>query len=82
MARICWNWLAAVESLLARLRRSSRADAPAAPIRLLVTDVDGDSRADVIATSLPDVWWLEAGDLPGQWSGTVVASVPAMVRLP
>ena len=47
---------------------------------MLVTDVDGDSRADVIATSLPDVWWLEAGDIPGEWSGTVVASVPATSR--
>ncbi|MEM9566043.1 MAG: VCBS repeat-containing protein [Actinomycetota bacterium] len=47
---------------------------------MLATDVDGDDRADLIATALPEVWWLEAGDEPGAWTGTVVAEVPATRR--
>lgn len=47
---------------------------------MLATDVDGDEHADLIAESLPDVWWLEAGDAPGEWSGRIVSQVPATSR--
>jgi hypothetical protein len=47
---------------------------------MLVADVDGDADADVIATALPDVWWLESSDGGRTWSGTVVAEVPATPR--
>ena len=53
--------------LSASWERTDLADSVGAVVdAMLVTDVDGDSRADVIATSLPDVWWLEAGDRPGR----------------
>jgi len=44
---------------------------------MLVMDVDGDEHADVIATALPDVWWLEAEAGARQWSATRVAELPA-----
>ncbi len=47
---------------------------------MLVTDVDGDDGADVIATALPDVWWLEGSADGETWTGRVVASVPATPR--
>ena len=47
---------------------------------MLTTDVDGDDRADLIASSLPDVWWLEAGDDPHEWTGRIVGQVPATSR--
>ena len=47
---------------------------------MLITDVDGDRHADVIATALPDVWWLEATSDPDEWTGRVVASVPPTGR--
>ncbi len=47
---------------------------------MLATDVDDDDRADLIATALPDVWWLEVGDDATTWSGRQVATVPATSR--
>jgi hypothetical protein len=47
---------------------------------MLVTDVDGDDGADVIATALPDVWWVEGSPDGRTWTGRVVASVPATSR--
>lgn len=47
---------------------------------MLATDVDGDGSTDLIATALPDVWWLEAGPSPDEWDGRVVAQVPATPR--
>ena len=43
---------------------------------MLITDVDGDRFADIIATALPDVWWIEAGDATGVWTARRVAEVP------
>jgi hypothetical protein len=43
----------------------------------LFVDVDGDEFADCIAEALPDVYWLEAGDLQGKsWKATRIASLP------
>ena len=39
---------------------------------MLMTDVDGDDHADIIATSLPDVWWIES-DENGSWNGRIVS---------
>lgn len=47
---------------------------------MLATDVDGDDQADLIATALPDVWWLEAEEGAATWTGTIVAEVPATSR--
>ena len=45
---------------------------------LLLTDVDGDDRADVIAQALPDVYWIEAdGPEARSWTARKVATVPA-----
>ena len=44
---------------------------------MLVVDVDGDEHADLIATALPDVWWLEADAGATSWSGRRVAEIPA-----
>lgn len=45
---------------------------------LLITDVDGDAQADVIAQALPDVYWLEADDESAQsWTPRKVGTVPA-----
>lgn len=44
---------------------------------MLVTDLDGDGRVDVVAEVLPDVWWVEDADGDGTWTGHVVANVPA-----
>ena len=46
---------------------------------MLVTDVDGDDRLDIIAEALPDVWWIEAAD-DGRWDGRIVSSVPPTSR--
>ncbi len=46
---------------------------------MLITDVDGDDRADLIAEALPDVLWLEAEqpDLAGgSWRTRAIASIP------
>jgi hypothetical protein len=47
---------------------------------MLITDVDGDDHADIIAEALPDVWWLEVGEDGRTWSGRVVAQVPGTSR--
>ena len=47
---------------------------------MLATDVDGDDHPDLIATALPDVWWLEAGDDAHEWTGQIVGQVPATSR--
>ncbi len=45
---------------------------------VLILDVDGDERADLVGTALPAVLWLEAVDAAGSaWSATEVARVPA-----
>ena len=45
---------------------------------LLITDVDGDDQADVIAQALPDVYWLEADGPDAQaWTAHKVGTVPA-----
>ena len=44
---------------------------------MLVVDVDGDSFADVIAEALPDVYWLEAEDRPGNsWKAKKIGTLP------
>jgi hypothetical protein len=44
---------------------------------MLLPDVDGDDRADVIAQALPEVIWLEAADASLRtWKTTVVGSLP------
>lgn len=44
----------------------------------LVIDVDGDEFADVIGEALPDVFWLEADDLPcGSWTARKIGAIPA-----
>ena len=43
---------------------------------VLFADVDGDEHADVIAQALPDVYWLEAGDLQGRyWQARKIGAV-------
>ena len=44
---------------------------------MLITDVDGDEYADIIAEALPDVWWLEADDTRGlSWKGRIIGNIP------
>lgn len=44
---------------------------------MLILDVDGDAFADVIAEALPDVYWLEAHDKPGDsWSAIKIGTLP------
>jgi hypothetical protein len=44
---------------------------------MLVVDADGDRQADVIATALPDVYWLEAEDPQAErWRLTKIGSLP------
>jgi hypothetical protein len=44
---------------------------------MLVTDVDGDDKADVIGEALPDVYWLEAKDTQGSsWQATKIGTIP------
>ncbi|MFH1884884.1 MAG: VCBS repeat-containing protein, partial [Planctomycetota bacterium] len=44
---------------------------------MLVVDVDGDSFADAIAEALPDVYWLEAEDRPGNsWKAKKIGTLP------
>jgi len=44
---------------------------------MLALDVDGDRFADVIAESLPDVYWLEANELGAEtWKAVRIGSVP------
>jgi hypothetical protein len=45
---------------------------------MLVVDVDGDDKGDIIGEALPDVYWLEAEDMQGSsWSALSIGSVPA-----
>ncbi len=41
---------------------------------MLITDVDGDEYADIIAEALPDVWWLEACEIRRQVHGKARSS--------
>lgn len=44
---------------------------------LMITDVDNDEYADVIAQSLPNIYWLEAVNKEGTtWSITQIAQIP------
>jgi hypothetical protein len=44
---------------------------------MLVVDVDGDSFTDAIAEALPDVYWLEAEDKPGNsWKAKKIGTLP------
>jgi hypothetical protein len=44
----------------------------------LFVDVDGDDYADVIAESLPDVYWFEADNLSGtSWTSRKIGEIPA-----
>jgi len=44
---------------------------------IFLTDVDGDKYPDVIAQSLPNIYWLEAEDRKcNSWKSTIVAKVP------
>lgn len=44
---------------------------------ILLPDVDGDGRLDVVAQRLPEVYWLKPSDSSGaSWTARVVASVP------
>jgi len=44
---------------------------------ILITDVDADSHADLIAQALPDIFWVEAADERGDsWRARKVAEAP------
>jgi hypothetical protein len=44
---------------------------------MLFINVDGDARGDIIATSLPDVYWFEAKDKQGKaWTKTKIGELP------
>lgn len=44
---------------------------------ILVTDVDGDTQGDLIAQALPDLYWVESPDGPGDaWRALKVGRVP------
>jgi hypothetical protein len=44
---------------------------------ILITDVDGDARGDLIAQALPDIFWVEAADdLGDRWTARKVAAAP------
>lgn len=44
---------------------------------ILIVDVDGDERGDLIAQALPDILWAEAADAPGgTWRVRKVAEAP------
>ena len=44
---------------------------------MLIVDVDGDDKADVIGEALPDVYWLEAQDVQGNsWNSTKIGTIP------
>jgi hypothetical protein len=44
---------------------------------MLIVDVDGDKRGDIIAEKLPDIYWLEATDPQGSsWNAIQIGTVP------
>lgn len=44
---------------------------------MLLVDIDNDEYADVIAESLPSIYWLEAMNTKGTvWSATIIDSIP------
>jgi hypothetical protein len=50
---------------------------PIAVDAMLIVDVDGDDKADVIGEALPDVYWLEAQDVQGNsWNSTKIGTIP------
>lgn len=55
----------------------SRVTFPVDADAMLVLDVDGDGQLDVVAQSLPDVYWLKPNADGSQWTPRVVASLPA-----
>lgn len=54
----------------------SRITFPVDADAMLVVDVDGDGQLDVIAQSLPNVYWLKPNSDGSQWTARVVASLP------
>jgi hypothetical protein len=44
---------------------------------MLIVDVDGDGRGDVIAEALPDVYWLEPNATATAWTPHVVGQIPS-----
>lgn len=49
---------------------------------MLFIDVDGDEYGDIIATALPDVYWLEARDPSGSaWEACKIGDVPATTHV-
>lgn len=58
-------------------KKWSRVEFPINVDAMLVTDVDGDDRADVIGEALPDVYWIEASDRQGNsWNATKIGTLP------
>ena len=55
----------------------SRVAFPVDADAMLVLDVDGDGQLDVVAQSLPNVYWLKPNADGSQWTARVVASLPA-----
>jgi len=54
-----------------RIEMHEKADA------MVIVDVDGDPYGDVIAESLPDVFWLEAQDrLANSWKARTIGTIP------
>lgn len=55
----------------------SRADLGRNLDAILITDVDGDARGDLIAQALPDILWVEASDAVATgWTARTVAQAP------
>lgn len=54
----------------------NRATFPVDADAMLVLDVDGDGQLDVIAQSLPNVYWLKPNVDGSQWTSRIVASLP------
>lgn len=49
---------------------------------MIITDVDNDGNADVIAEALPNVYWLESRNKKGtEWTITQIAQVPSTGHL-
>lgn len=44
---------------------------------MLIADVDGDARGDVIAEALPNVYWLEANANGSAWTPRIIGQVPS-----
>ncbi|MEO8167212.1 MAG: T9SS type A sorting domain-containing protein [bacterium] len=56
----------------------SRVQLPNNVDAMLTVDADGDGREDIIATALPNVYWLRSSDnLGSSWTATQIATLPA-----